>query len=333
MTPTISVIISIRNAEDYVRQCIDSILQQSFKDFELLLFDDRSTDSTLEILQSYDDPRIQLEANKTVENFVELLNKGLDKAKGKYIANMDGDDYCDLTRFQKQVDFMESHPSVGVLGSRAEYVGAKTGLITPALDDIRIKAEMLLASQIIHGATMIRREVLETHKIRYNPEFKASQDYSLWVDLIEHTEFRNLEDPLLKYRIHDSNASFTSMSEKVIDNTKKIKAKLYKKVFPGLAEADIVPLTKLFLREFEALSWDDILRIYPQIKSQNVAALNEKRVYQLLDKSTYKYALSQTPKGLSTYKQFKKLPLSKKFSSTSKKLELFTKCLFSMKAS
>lgn len=332
MAPMISVIISVRNAEDYVRECIDSILQQTYKDFELIVFDDRSTDSTLKILESYDDPRIVLEANTTVENFVELLNKGIEKAQGKYIANMDGDDYCDLTRFQKQIDFMKANPNVGLLGSRADFVGAKTGSVTPALDDVKIKAEMLLASQIIHGTTMIRRALLTKHNIRYNPEFKASQDYCLWVDLIEHTEFRNLEDHLLKYRIHDSNASFTSMSEKVIDNTKKIKDKLYRKVFPGLAEEDIVPLTKLFLREFETLSWDDILRLYRQVKSQEIVALNEKRVYELLNKSIFKYALAHTSDGLSNYKAFKQLNMSGKFSKLSKKFELFLKSLFSMKS-
>lgn len=124
MPPTISVILSARNSEVYIRECIDSILQQTYGDFDLIAFDDRSTDSTLE-----------------------------------------------------------------KLGSRAEYLGAKTGPITPTLDDAKIKTGMLLASQIIHSSVMIRREVLTQHNIQCNPDFKGSQDYCLWVDLIGHIEF------------------------------------------------------------------------------------------------------------------------------------------------
>jgi glycosyltransferase involved in cell wall biosynthesis len=160
--PLVSVILPVYNAETYIAEAIESILTQSYKNLELILINDGSTDRSLDIMQSYADIRIQIISREN-RGLVASLNEGIMKAKGKYIARMDADDISLPKRFEEQVAFLEMHPEVGLCGTAVMMFGNKIkGKIwrLPQSDN-RIKSELLFSSALAHPTLMMRGELIE----------------------------------------------------------------------------------------------------------------------------------------------------------------------------
>ncbi|MGM9600097.1 MAG: glycosyltransferase family 2 protein [Faecousia sp.] len=204
--PKVSVVMPAYNAEKYIGEAIDSILNQTFTDFEFVIINDGSTDRTKEIILSYSDPRIVYLENDTNSGIVVTLNKGLDYATGEYIARMDADDISVNTRFQKQVDYLDIHPNIGVLGTGLKKFGdgiTESNRIFSA-NPYQLKAELVFSSCIAHPTVMMRRLVLEENQIRYQEEFAGAEDYLLWWQLAQKTNISALTDILHLYRIHNT---------------------------------------------------------------------------------------------------------------------------------
>ena len=128
--PIVSVILSVRNGEPYLKQAIDSILAQSFRDFELIVVDNHSTDDSPNIVESYDDERIILTKPEEPLHLAQALNYAASMARGEYVARMDADDVSHPARFEKQIQYMREHPEVGILGSQVRPIDADGELIT-----------------------------------------------------------------------------------------------------------------------------------------------------------------------------------------------------------
>ncbi len=210
-TPLISVIMSVYNAERYLHQAIDSILQQTFPDFEFIIIEDGSTDRSAEILEMYakQDQRLKLirkSKNKGAKGFIENLNLGLDQAKGKYIARMDADDISDPDRFQQQMDFLEKHPSVFIVGASMNGIdenGDFIKFLQVHTDDHSIKKNMLRNIALFHPVIMFRNS-----DIRYRDKMISCEDYDLYLRMmLENKKMANLSTPLLKYRILQNSLS------------------------------------------------------------------------------------------------------------------------------
>ena len=202
--PLVSVLMPVYNCESFIREAIQSVLNQTFTDFELLIIDDCSTDATLQILKSYLDSRIQLIEKEKNTGYTDSLNYGISIAKGKYIARMDGDDISLPRRFQKQFDFLESNPEVVICGTAIKIIGKDTIERHPSKhEDLQIK--LCFSSVFHHPTVMIRADVLKQNK--YNKEFEPAEDYELWTRLAFVGKTANLEDVLLHYRIHSSQTS------------------------------------------------------------------------------------------------------------------------------
>jgi glycosyltransferase involved in cell wall biosynthesis len=229
--PLVSVIMPVYNAEPFLREAVDSILVQTYTNFELLVFDDHSTDNSLEILKSYCDKRIKIVAYTENNGIVRSLNDGINKAEGKYIARMDADDISIITRFEKQVIFMEQNPDIGVCGTWYECFGQLENLAElPAKHD-DIYTHMLLIGNIIpHSAVMLRRDVLIKNNFYYDPAFEVCQDFNLWVRLADVTRFHIIPESLLKYRWYGSNSSSVKREKQRINN-EKIKMLAFEKLF------------------------------------------------------------------------------------------------------
>ena len=191
--PKISVVMPAYNAEKYIGEAIESILNQTFKDFEFIIINDGSVDHTKEIIREYNDPRIVLLENDKNRGIVLSLNKGLDAATGKYIARMDADDIALKNRFERQVEYLDEHKDIGVLG---------TGIFTTNAE--QLKAELLFNSCIAHPTVMIRKSVLQKYNLKYNTEFAGAEDYCLWWNIAKVSKIATLPDILLDYRIHES---------------------------------------------------------------------------------------------------------------------------------
>lgn len=210
--PLISVIMSVYNGEDYIKDSIESILNQTFTDYEFIITDDFSSDNTFELLRQYNDPRIKLIKNTSNLGLTKSLNRMVDISRGEFIARMDADDVSHIHRLEKQLYFMRNNPDTGVCGSNIkEYKSDEKHKRKIYFDHEEIKAAILFENPIPHSGAMIRRSVLDEHNIRYNEKFKVIQDYELWQRLVKITRFANLYDVLLEYRKLDSSVTNRSL--------------------------------------------------------------------------------------------------------------------------
>lgn len=202
--PLVTVIMPTYNCELYVYEAVQSILNQTFTDFEFLIIDDCSTDQTFSVLSAFDDDRIVLIQKPENTGYTDSLNYGISIAKGKYIARMDGDDISLPERFQRQFDFLESHPEVVICGTAIQIIGTQIIERHPENhDDLKIK---LCFSAVFHHPTvMIRTAVLKSNL--YNKAYEPAEDYELWTRLAFIGKMANLADVLLHYRIHSSQTS------------------------------------------------------------------------------------------------------------------------------
>lgn len=210
-TPKISVIMSVYNGEKFVAEAIDSVLRQTFGDFEFIIIDDGSTDSSLAIIKSYSDKRIKLIENEANIGLTKSLNKGIAVARGKYVARMDADDISMPKRFEKQYNFMEKNPEIGVLGGQEITFGNKRLIKTSYLLDEDIKCFAAFNNPMNHPTIFARAELLKRNP--YNPDFRYSQDYELWARLLPIAKFANCKSIATAYRYHDTSVGGKNRTE------------------------------------------------------------------------------------------------------------------------
>jgi glycosyltransferase involved in cell wall biosynthesis len=208
-SPVISVIMPVYNGEEFIRETINSILNQTYRNFEFIIVNDGSVDSTKQIIGSYDDKRIvllDLTNNRGVSN---ARNMGTDLSKGKFIAFCDADDLYDPGRLQTQLDFLNSHPTVDVCGSYfIVFENGQEKLIRHPLTDSEIKEHFFTSNCIGQPSVMGKSEVFRKYK--YNAQLQASEDYDLWARMaIGGVVFANVPFSLVKYRLHPAQASKT----------------------------------------------------------------------------------------------------------------------------
>lgn len=223
--PSVSVVMPAYNAEKYLREAIDSILAQTYEDFEFIIINDGSTDRTKEIIQSYTDTRIIYLENERNSGICVTLNKGLEAARGRYIARMDSDDISFPERFAVQVDYMDKHPELGVAGSLVErfYDDDISYHDFPPSETNKYKcrADLLFSTCVAHPATIIRKSVLDKHNFRYDEDFLGMEDYHLWWRISQYSPIVNIPKILLKYRIHKSQVTQIPLTDRFVARIKE----------------------------------------------------------------------------------------------------------------
>lgn len=200
---------SVRNGEKYVMQSIDSILKQSFNDFEFIIINDSSTDSTLKILEKIKDKRVILINNKKKLGLTKSLNIGLKKARGEIIGRMDADDISIKNRFLHQINYLKKYQDVGVLGSWVKVIDDKnkvTGEIKFPRTDKEIKDIIFKFNPIRHSSVFFRKMLIDKYGI-YDEKLDGAEDYDLWLRYSRQVKLTNLSKYLLKYRIHRARVS------------------------------------------------------------------------------------------------------------------------------
>ena len=207
LVPKITVLMPVFNCAPYIGDAINSILIQTYIDFEFIIVDDCSTDGTLEIIGKIEDPRIILLSKETNTGYTKSLNLGLNMARGEYIARMDGDDISLPERFNRQVYFMDNNPDVAVCGTWFEYIGEGNQLMPFPLTHDAIKILLLEQNPIGHPTAMIRKSILDKNWLRYDETMEPSEDYDLWIRLSAYGQLANIGERLLMYRIHDKQVS------------------------------------------------------------------------------------------------------------------------------
>lgn len=316
--PLVSVIMSVYNGEKYLVQAIDSILNQTYQNFEFIIIDDCSTDNSSHILQEYakKDSRIKIikkEKNIGIKGFIENLNLGISIAEGKYIARMDADDISLPERFQKQVIFLENNPKISMIGAQIDFINEKNEIIgekTGALEHEEIVKKMTSQIQLFHPVIMFRNH----QNIKYREKFIYCEDYDLYLNLItQGKKLANINEKLLHYRILES-----SISRKGDNFVKKLMVekalyfyKLRKENGQGLYETfnneEVLEINNFeFKNKIEELFFALETAIKLNKKEKIVLLIRKIKKYYPKEKIPFKYVLfSSVP--LSFFRVLKKL--------------------------
>lgn len=211
--PAVSVLMSVYNGAEYLRPALDSLLDQTFEDVEFIVVDDASTDKTPSILDEYEERDDRISVIRNTENLRQAgaRNRGLEMCTAPLVTIADADDIYEKDRLQRQVDFMNENPEVGVLSSNVRRVDQDGG--NPRRSDLplrheAIRLQMNYTFPLRHPATMFRRDLL-LEAGGYNEESAPVEDVELCGRLVRHTQFANLEEPLVRWRRHDTSSSAT----------------------------------------------------------------------------------------------------------------------------
>lgn len=225
----LSVIMSVYNGEQYLAEALDSILNQSFGDFELILIDDASTDQSQRIIEKYciQDSRIIPIYNQNNVGLTTNLNAGIRKSRGELIARMDADDIAFPLRFETQINYLESHPGVDLVGSAAVVIdGHGQELSLRSMPEIHNDIISMLpkANPITHPTVMFRKDRFERIDF-YNENYRIIQDYEMWFRAAgKGLKFHNLPESLLAYRVDKNYINRRSMHYRWCDFKLRIKS-------------------------------------------------------------------------------------------------------------
>lgn len=204
--PKVSIIMPVYNNQDYIKEAIDSVISQTFKDWELIIIDDASSDHTADIIKTYKDKRIIFLKNDRNEGVTASLNKGLKRATGEFVARIDSDDICMPDRFELQVEFLDNNPKTVIVGSNAEIInssGEKISITDLPMTDLEIRNRLFIKNPLLHPSIMLRRKILSKCG-QYNEKFNGAEDYELWFRLLLLGRAYNFKKTLIKRRIHDN---------------------------------------------------------------------------------------------------------------------------------
>lgn len=319
----ISVILPAYNAEKYLRQAVDSILSQTYRNFELLLIDDGSTDSTPQIISGYKDERIVAIRNEKNLGLIATLNKGIKLSKGEFIARMDADDISLPQRFEKQLEYFAKHPKVAACGTWYYSFNGSSSKRIVKDDADWLRANLLFTSCLCHPSTMIRKGVLTGNTIKYHEEYKHAEDYDLWIEISKMAALGNVQEFLFKYRSHPQQVSEHH------NTTQRSSAAVIRKKYLDYLQ---IPHTAEELRTHELIANNERIRSAEELDKVEKWLLK----LSLADKSagfsaflgkTWFDVCGMTNLGLVSYRTFFKSQLAGFYPvSRALKFKLLTKC-------
>ena len=247
MITPITVLMPVFNAEKFIKEAIDSVLTQTFTDFELLIINDGSTDSTVQIINSFSDSRIKLIHQKN-GGVSEALNTGLLAATGKYIARFDADDVCYPERLKLQYDFMIAHPDYILVGSDANYITEEGEFIFTYKNighsNEDIKSKISIYCPFVHSTVFYKKEII-LKLGGYNKNAHSFEDYFLWKNLINFGKVYNFEKPLIKVRFNPASVTIDEKDRDPLFNTIKKKALFTGKITEEEAEQLLSSIKKI----------------------------------------------------------------------------------------
>lgn len=282
--PLVSVIMSVYSRFDYLDEAIQSILDQTYTNFELIIvveLSDRQNEIN-ELIKSYNDSRIIVINNSSKLGFSNSLNVGIENSKGKYIARMDDDDISLPLRFEKQVEFLEHNLDVGICGTNAEFFMHSNGLWNKKhMSSEEIKVDLLVSNPICHPSVMMRKSMLQEYGLSYNPNY-FSEDYELWSRAVEFFPIVNLDEVLLKYRASKKNVTSINGNDSKIHNSVKETMKHQFNDYLGISlndnELELLQRRKNIVGTIANV--DSALKLREQLFKNIIRANNVKKFYE-----------------------------------------------------
>lgn len=267
--PEISVLMAVFNGDRYLIEAIDSILGQTFTDFEFIIIDDCSTDNTSVILNSYHDERIKVIRNDRNIGLTKSLNVGLKVIKGKYVARQDADDISYPERLQLQFDFLCQNNDVVLLGTQARSID-EFGSVSyvPGIKPFSyegVKYQLFFGNPFIHSSVMFNADIVKSEFGGYNESFRLSQDVELWSKIIHQYKCMNLKTVCLDFRQNPNSVSKFNVSKKVI-----YEENFNNNVSVGISNLRLIPVEKF--KEWPQ-QWVQLNVPYPRIVQVNAAQI------------------------------------------------------------
>ena len=312
----VSVLMPVYNAASFVREAIESILVQTFSDFELIIINDGSKDETVRIVSEFRDSRIELFQNETNRGVAATLNKGLSLAKGEYIARMDADDICVKTRLACQVDYLDNNPDIGIVGSWVRLFGDQLPLIekTPVGSDV-LSAYLVFDNPIFHPTVMYRRSLIDDG-LAYDVQYNRTEDFELWTRAATFTRLNNIPLVLHKMRHHDQSVTSTA-TEVMTDQTCNILARQLKKL--GLSPTpDEVRFHHLVSRGKRLRSKEDVAQAEQWLrllrKKNRERGLHDLKSFDIvLGMIWFRLCKNSTPLGWWLWKRYRRFSVYKSY--------------------
>lgn len=275
--PLVSVLLPAYNAEEYISEAIQSILNQTFTDFELIIINDGSTDNTEKEIRKFTDSRIRYLKNNENIRLIATLNKGIHLAKGKFIARMDADDISLPERLMKQVNFMNKNTDIGLLGTwfrTFNREGDTNKIVNYAVDDARIRIKHLYQIHLCHGTAMFRKSTISKCNLLFDAKYKHAEDYEFWIRLQKITKFANLPFVLYKVRLNPNSVS-VKYNGTQIKNTDLVIQKYWKYIGVEISNLDVNLVKSIFYSDFN-LSYKQLKRA-EEILNELIVANNQTR--------------------------------------------------------
>ena len=238
--PSLSIIMPAYNAENHISHAIKSILNQTHEDFELIIINDGSTDSTKQIIHSFDDDRIKYTENENNSGIVTSRNKGLKLAVGEYVGMLDADDIAYPEKFKEQITFLEQNKDFGIVGSWAKFIDDKGNKLPGnwklAASPEMIPSIMLFKNYFLQSAVLYRKECIS--KFSFKEGFDILEDYLIWLEIIKEYKAWNLQKYLVDYRIHGGSVTKKHAGEK-LEKEKEVFQILFKQLGIVATEEEI----------------------------------------------------------------------------------------------
>ncbi len=232
------------NVAPYVKEAVESVLRQTYADFELLVIDDCSTDGTLDVVRSIADPRIRIVQNERNLGLADNLNRGLSLIKTELVARMDGDDIAEPHWLQSEVAVLDKHPEIGICGGGFERFGAVSTVVRLPEQPEEIMANMLFECSII--VPTFRMSLYRDRGLRYRSDAFPAEDYRFWADCLRVTKAYNVQDTLFHYRMHPKQIC-TSLSAQQKGKVEEVRRYMLELLGPNLTEIDKDFFLKTFI--------------------------------------------------------------------------------------
>lgn len=306
-TPLVSVIMPVYNSEKHLKEAIDSILNQTYKNIELIVIDDGSVDNSIKIIKNIKSDKIVFLKNERNIGVSATRNKGFSIAKGKYIALMDSDDISPLYRIEKQVEFLENNIEYGLVGGHYESFKkylffTRRKLRKHSLSEKHIEVNLNFLGAIVGGSTMIRSEVLFKNNLEFDTSLRIAEDFDLWRRIGQFSKVTNIDELLIHYRKHRNNS---------IKNREKNDLHMTRAIIKSFDDLDI-DIKNLFNDQYKLKNMNSFLEMNSYLEDMiNQNLISKKYDQKFLEKASsdllfWFFKRHIDILGYELYKEFKK---------------------------
>lgn len=307
---------SVFDGEDYLAECIQSLLDQSLAEIELVILDDGSRDGSREVVRSFRDPRIRFLPQEVNRGLPACLNLGIREARGEFVARMDADDVCHPERLRTQVDFLEAHPEVDLLGTAVRLLKSTDDreVVRFPGDDATLRSQLPFGCPFFHPTVMWRRQRLVDAELWYDESFRRSQDFELWERAAPHLGFANLPEPLLFFRRHEASVSRADATTQA-SFADRVRGRCLGRILPEVSQEEIA-LHNRFLGPERGPWWD----LAPEVEAwlRRLEEANRERAVfppeiftRVVGARWYTFCCKLVPQGLRSLRLFWSSPLAR----------------------